>query len=383
VATDGDGDQRVRVPRSLEVAAAWAWRLLLVALAVYGTALLVARLRIVLLPVLIALLLTTALMPLRRATTDRGVPVPLAMLGVVLAFFGGLAVAGLLVVPPLIDEFRDLDETLESAADDVEEWFVDGPLGLDRELVADARTEIERTVEDPQVSDGAVVDGATLAGEFLAGLLLALVVTFFVVKDGELIQRTVLGWFPPDRERSLRAAGRGAWQALGGYLRGSAMLGAFEGVVIGTTLLLVGAGLALPVAVLTFFAAFFPFVGAITAGIVAVSVALVTSGPAAAGIVAIVAIVVQQLDNDLLAPVIYGKALELHPLVVILALTTGGALAGLAGAFVAVPVVAVALRAHAGLQEVGRQEAGAAAVGSRAPAPPVREGGPSEDVEED
>ena len=137
------------------------------------------------------------------------------------------------------------------------------------------------------------------------------------------------------------------------------MLGAFEAVVIGLTLLLVGAGLVLPVAVLTFVAAFFPFVGAITAGLVAVSVTLVTAGPPAAGIVVIVAIAVQQLDNDLLAPVIYGKALSLHPLVVILALTSGGALAGIAGAFVAVPSVAVALRAYAAVRELGEAEAGA------------------------
>jgi len=229
--------------------------------------------------------------------------------------------------------------------------------------VADGRRQIEDAISGAEVSEGAVVDGATLAGEVLAGMLLSLVVAFFVVKDGELIQRTVLGWFPERRQRTIRAAGRGAWSALGGYLRGAAMLGAFEGAVIGITMVVVGAGLALPVAVMTFLAAFFPFVGAIAAGVVAVSVALVTSGPAAAGIVAIVAVLVQQLDNDLLAPVIYGKALELHPLVVILALTSGAALAGLAGAFVAVPLVAVALRAHAVARSADDDEPAATAPG--------------------
>ena len=99
-------------------------------------------------------------------------------------------------------------------------------------------------------------------------------------------------------------------------------------------------------------AAFFPFVGAIAAGVIAVSVTLVTSGSAAAGIVAIVAIVVQQLDNDLLAPVIYGRALQLHPLVVILALTSGAAIAGIAGALIAVPLVAVAIRATVAIREL-------------------------------
>ncbi|MFP5320215.1 MAG: AI-2E family transporter [Acidimicrobiia bacterium] len=352
-----DDDQRVRVPRALEVAAAWSWRLILVGVALWGLAMLVSSLWVVFLPVAVALLLATALTPVRRVMTDRGVPLPLAMLGVVVVFFGVLALAGFLVVPPLVDEFRDIGATLESAADEVQEWLVDGPLGLDREMVDDARRSIERSVEDARVSDGALMDGATLAGTFLAGLLLSLVVAFFVIKDGPQIQRAVLSWFDERQQTRLRAAGNAAWSALGGYVVGSASLGAFEAVVIGATMLIVGAGLALPVAVLTFFAAFFPFVGAVTAGIVAVSVTLVTSGAAAAGIVALVAVAVQQLDNDLLAPVIFGKALELHPLIVILAITTGGALAGLAGAFVAVPLVAVLLRATTAVRAVDHAEA--------------------------
>lgn len=347
----------VRLPRTLLVLTAWSWRLLVIGVAVLALALLAVRLRIVLLPVGIALLLTTALMPLRTALTDRGVPRPLAMLGVVAAFFGTIALVGWVVVPPLIDEFQDLDKTLDRAVVDVEEWLVDGPLSLDEQLVRDAREQIEASIEEFRVSDGVVVDGATLAGEVLAGLLLSLVITFFILKDGPDIQRAALAKVPEEHVPLVRAAGNGAWGALGGYLRGAALLGAFEGTVIGVTLVLVGAGLALPVAVLTFVSAFFPFVGAILAGAVAVAVALVTGGAAAAGIVAIVAVVVQQLDNDLLAPVIYGRSLQLHPLVVILALTSGGALAGLAGAFIAVPLVAVALRGHAAVQAVRRAEA--------------------------
>ncbi len=346
-------DERPKVPRTLEVLTAWSWRLLVVGAAILAGILLIARLRIVLLPVGIALLLTTVLLPVRKAMTGRGVPLPAAMLGTVAVFFGGLTLVGMLIVPPLVDEFSDLDATLEEAADDVEEWLIDGPLGLDAEFVADSRERIEASADEISVSDGALLDGATLVGEIFAGLLLALVVTFFLVKDGPLIQRAFLSMLPEQRHPQLRAAGNGAWRALGGYLRGAAALGVVEGIAIGITLVLVGADLALPVAALTFVAAFFPFVGAIVAGIIAVAVAFVTAGAASAGIVAIVAVVVQQLDNDLLAPVIYGKALELHPLVVILALTTGAALAGLAGAFIAVPVTAVSVRAFVGARAVG------------------------------
>ncbi|HSP03149.1 MAG TPA: AI-2E family transporter [Acidimicrobiales bacterium] len=339
-----------RVPRWLDVLTAWSWRLLIVGLAVYATGIVASQLRIVLLPVGIALLLSTVLIPVRKLFTDRGVPVPLAMLATVAVFFGTVFFVGWVIVPPLIDEFSGLDATLETAADDVQEWFIDGPLGLSEDFVLDARERIEEAADSASVSEGAVVDGATLAGEVLAGLLLALVVTFFVVKDGPMMQRALLSRFSDSRQVQLRAAGNGAWRALGGYLRGAAALGVIEGIVIGITMIIVGANLALPVAALTFVSAFFPFVGAIAAGIIAVSVTLVTAGSAAAGVVAIVAILVQQLDNDLLAPVIYGKALQLHPLVVILALTTGAAIAGIAGAFIAVPLVAVALRGAAAVR---------------------------------
>ncbi|MCO8127872.1 AI-2E family transporter [Acidimicrobiia bacterium EGI L10123] len=341
-----------RVPRWLDVLTAWSWRLLIIGLAVYATGIIAAQLRIVLLPVGIALLLATVLIPVRKLFTDRGVPVPLAMLGTVAVFFGTVFFVGWVIVPPLVDEFSGLDTTLETAADDVQEWLIDGPIGLSEDFVVDARERIEEAADSASISEGAVVDGATLAGEVLAGLLLALVVTFFVVKDGPMMQRALLSRFSEPRQVQLRAAGNGAWRALGGYLRGAAALGVVEGVVIGATMFIVGAELALPVAALTFVSAFFPFVGAIAAGIIAVSVTLVTAGTAAAGIVAIVAVVVQQLDNDLLAPVIYGKALQLHPLVVILALTTGAAIAGIAGAFIAVPLVAVAIRAGAAVRSL-------------------------------
>lgn len=345
-------DEGPRLPRALEVATAWSWRLLVIGVALYAVALVVGRLRLVLLPVGIALLLATALVPVKRMMTDRGLPTALAMLGTVVVFFGGIALVGVLVVPPLVNEFSDLNTTLDEAIDDVEDWLVTGPLGLDRQWVQDVRERIEQSAEDAQVSDGAVVSGATLVGEVFAGLLLSLVVAFFVIKDGPRIQRAFLGLVPEDRHDQLRAAGDAAWRALGGYLRGAAVLGVLEGTAIGITLVLTGASLALPVATLTFVAAFFPFVGAIVAGLIAVAVAFVTGGTTAAGIVAIVAVVVQQLDNDLLAPVIYGKALELHPLVVILALTSGAALAGIAGAFVAVPLVAVGMRAFVAVRAV-------------------------------
>ena len=339
------------VPRWLDVATAWAWRLLVVGAAIVAGGIVVSRLRVVLIPVFVALLLATVLIPVRRAFTRRGVPTTLAMLLTVGTFFGGLALAGFVIVPPLIDEFADLDATLEESLDEIEDWLVDGPLGLDRDVVESGREQLEDGASSIEASDGAIVDGAVLVGEVLAGLVLSLVVAFFIVKDGERIQAVALSLVPDARAARVRRAASAVWRTLGGYLRGAAMLGIIEGIVIGIAMAVVGAELALPVAALTLLAAFFPFVGAIAAGIIAVLVTLVTAGPAEAAVIAVVAIVVQQLDNDLLAPVIYGKALSLHPLVVILTLAVGGVIGGLAGAFVSVPLAAIVLRVIATLRE--------------------------------
>ena len=134
---------------------------------------------------------------------------------------------------------------------------------------------------------------------------------------------------------------------MGGYLQGSATLGLIEGIIIGGTVWLVGGSLAVPVGVITFFAAFVPFAGALIAGVIAILVTLVTAGFGGAVVVAIVALVVQQLDNDFLAPWVFGRNLDLHPLIVLVAITAGGTLFGAFGAFLGVPVSAVLINIFA------------------------------------
>lgn len=339
-------DERQRkVPPWLDRAAAWSWRLLVIGAAVIALGFVVSRLRLVLLPLAVGFLLATALVPPMRWLVRRGLPPLLATWLVVVAFLGAVVGIGVAIVPPLVDEFGDLGPTLEDAADEVEDWLVDGPLGIERSAVTDVRERLAESTDAATASDGALVEGAVLAGELMAGAVLTLVVTFFLVKDGERLQRWALERTPAAQRDRVRRVGAAAWSTLGRYLAAAATLGAIEAVIIGITLTATGSSVVLPVATLTFVGAFFPFVGAIVAGIVAVLVALVSSGPGAAVIVAIVAVAVQQFDNDLLAPVIYGRALSLHPLVVILAIASGAAIGGFLGAFLAVPVAAVLINA--------------------------------------
>jgi predicted PurR-regulated permease PerM len=351
---DGDDPQRGwRVHPIVERLGAYSWRLIAIGIVAWAVLQLVDQLRLVLLPVVVATMLTVVLSPPAQWLRSRGVRPLAATWTAFLGFLGVVALAGFLVVPSVIDEFGDLGPTIEDAYQDVEDWLVeDSPFDIERERLEELEDQARDALGRAASGSGSVVvQGAVLLFEVVAALVLALVLTFFFLKDGERFQRWALGRVPEERHDVTRRMANRGWSTLGGYLRGSALLGLIEGIIIGVTLWLTGAALVIPVAVVTFAAAFVPFVGAVVAGILAVAVALATAGPGAALIVGIVALVVQQFDNDLLAPVIFGRALELHPVIILLVIASGGALAGLMGVFLAVPTAAVVLNVLAELRD--------------------------------
>jgi predicted PurR-regulated permease PerM len=261
------------------------------------------------------------------------------MIGFLLLLGAVMAVVGVAVA----NQFADLGPTGSEGVDGLERWLVeDSPFDLDQARVDRFRAEASRSAGQLlRASGGALASGAAVAAEVVLGLVVGLIITFFALKDGERFVSWVRRQLPEHRrELAGRLASR-SWRTLGGYLRGCALLGLVEGATIATALTLVGAELAVPMALITFLAAFVPVVGAIVAGVLSVLVALATAGVVPAVVVAGVALVVQQLDNDLLAPLVYGRALELHPVVILLAILAGGSAFGLIGSFLAVPVVAV------------------------------------------
>ncbi len=321
-----------------------AWRVLVVAAAVVLAAGLLWRLRIVVLPVFVALLACSVLAPLVTGLERRGWRPAVATATV---FFGAVLAAVLvlaLVIPPTVDQLATTGDAIERGLDDVEDWLVNGPLDLHRSEVRDyTRDPGGKLAELAQESSSTITAGLVVVGETLAGALLAAVLTFLFLKDGRRMQAWALDHVPRGRHEVVRDCAAAAWSALGGFLRGAALLGAVEAVIIGGAVWLVGAPLALPVAVFTFAGAFFPIVGAIAAGALAVVVTLATVGLTKTLIVLAVVIVVQQLDGDLLAPLIYGRSLQLHPVVVLVALSAGGVLGGIVGAFLAVPLAGAAV----------------------------------------
>jgi putative heme transporter len=302
-----------------------------------------ARLWVLVLAAAVAALLSRALDLPARYLRARGMPRALVAATVLIGFIIVLAGIVALLVPSIANEFEDLGPTIEDAIDDLEDWLVeDSPFDVSRQDVREFRDEADERVGDVLESQsGTLISGTILVFEVFAGIVLALVTTFFILKDGDRFGDWFVARFPHRRRDLASRLGARAWRTLGGYLRGSATLGLIEGFIIGTTVWLVGGSLAIPVGVITFFAAFVPFAGAIIAGVIAILVTLVTAGFGGAVVVAIVALVVQQLDNDFLAPWVFGRSLELHPLIVLVAITAGGTLFGAFGAFLAVPVSAV------------------------------------------
>ncbi|MFC7649588.1 AI-2E family transporter [Streptosporangium lutulentum] len=332
----------------------WSLCLIIIGWAVFYSAQFIATLRIVVLPVAIALLLTALLFPITRRLKSRGMkPIYatwITML-IALAVLGGIGwFIGLRAndeFPGLVDQVRDTSKTIE-------QWLYTGPLHLQRSQITSWIDEIAKqiTAQRNQITQ-TVLTGATVALEVLASLVLLVFVTFFFLKDGEQIWSWFLKGFGSAAPRVDRA-GRAAWVTLSHYVQGTVAVAAVHGVIMGIVLAGMGVPLWAPLAVLIFMASFIPIVGIIIAGSVATLVTLGAKGPIYALIFLGILLVEQQLENHVLQPLIVGRAVRFHPLAIILVLAVGGILAGIAGAVVAVPVAAVFYRALPELEVIRR-----------------------------
>lgn len=341
-------DRRPEVPAGLVVASELVVRLAIVAAGALAVAWVLLYLRVVTVPAFVALLAATVLQPPVRALTGRGWP-PLAATWAVLVVAVAIVAAGIAaLVPAFVEETDELGDRLGEAITEIEEWLETGPVGLeDADLRAAVDTAVDRVLES---EPGTLVDGVTLAAEVIAGALLALVMVFFFVKDGPRLVDWIARQLPERRRQPARRAGGAAWGTLAAYVRGTLVIGLVNGTVIGIGLTVLGVPLALPLAIITALSAFFPLVGAVVAGALAALVALVSGGVVQALVVIGLTVAVQQVEGDVLAPVVMGKALKLHPLVVLVALTVGAITAGILGAFLAVPLTGVAVAAVGALR---------------------------------
>ncbi len=299
------------------------------------------QIRLLVIPVLIALILAAAIAPFVNVLKRRGLPGAAATGLAFVALLAVLAGVTTVIVVSIRSQWSELASQASSGLDELQSFLLNGPIPVDREQIEQARAAIVEFAASSQVRSGALT-GLSVITEFLAGASLMVVILFFFLKDGTAIWSFFLRPFTGAREAKLRRSGTRTIQVLGDYVRGTAIVALVDTVAIGSALLILQVPLAIPLAIIVFIGAFVPIVGATVAGILAALVALVASGPVVALIVIIVVIAVNQLEGNLLQPVVMGKSLQLHALVILLALTAGTILAGIVGAVLSVPLAAVA-----------------------------------------
>jgi len=352
------------VPAWLDTATAVAWRVLVVAAAGFVFVLALSRLSVVVVPLIGALFVSAILVPPARWLRRHHWPPLLATLGTFLAAAAIVAGIGAWLVPKVVDQWKPLRQSLAQNVDDTRHWLVTGPLHLSPSQVDKYANEAKdflvgggsNTAADNVSSSSSGPSGASIIGgrllrgaasgvrllvHFLAGLILTIVISFFFVKDGSVMSDWVLAQLQPSTAATVRAIGERSWTTLTGYVRGTAINGVVNSILMSIGLVLLHVPLVPVIAVLTFFGGFFPIVGAFVSGGVAAMVALVTRSPATALLVVGLTIVVHHVEGYLVGPVVLGRAVRLHTIVVLLSLAAGGEVAGVLGAFVAVPLTAI------------------------------------------
>jgi predicted PurR-regulated permease PerM len=335
------------VPPAMRIAAAWSWRILVVAAVVGLIGFIIVQLRLVAIPFFVALLLAALLVPFSTWLQRKGWPKWLAVAVNELAVIA--VVAGLItvVVIQVRSGFPDLQRQTLAKYEEFKDFLLASPLHL-------TETDIEEYFEGliTSISDdtNALVeqglDLASLGGHVLAGTLLALFVTLFILIDGRGIWNWVVKVFPMRARPAIIGAGEAGWLTLSIFVRVQIFVAAIDAVGIGLGAFILGLfyggfPLVIPIAIAVFLASFIPVVGAVVSGGVAVFVALVYLGPVPALIMLGIVILVQQVEGHVLQPLLVGAAVKVHPVAVVLAVATGGFVAGIPGALFAVPLVAV------------------------------------------
>jgi predicted PurR-regulated permease PerM len=297
------------------------------------------RVSLVVTPLLIALILATAIAPVVRWIASKGVP---SLWATMLAFLSIVIVVGGLIAGIVFAIKGEWDELVKHSSESFAQFWnfiKNGPLPVDDSMIADAQNWVTDFLTSSSFGSGAMT-GVGVAGSFLTGLGIVIVALFFFLKDGSQMWSFFLSFIPEDKKEKTSLAGDKVISVLGGYVRGTASIAAVDAIVIWITLAILQVPLALPLAVLTFIGAFVPIVGATAANVFALLIALVFNGPVAAIVVLIVMIVSGQIEGNVLQPILMGNALKIHGLTIILALTVGTILGGVVGAILSVPMVA-------------------------------------------
>ncbi|MGB8207139.1 MAG: AI-2E family transporter [Mycobacterium sp.] len=336
-----DANHEDSVEPIVRKAAAWSWRLLVILAALVALLWVIARLEIIVVPLLLALMLSALLVPAVDWLDRRGAPRGGAVALVILAAFAVLGGILTFVISQFVVGLPDLVNQVTRSIDSAKKWLIEGPLHLSRQQIDNAGNAAIQALQNNQakLTSGALSTAATVTEILTAALLMFFTLIFFLY-GGRNIWHYVTKIFPADVRDRVRAAGNAGYGSLIGYVRATFLVALVDAAGVGTGLAIMGVPLALPLASLVFLGAAIPLVGAVISGFLAVVVALLAKGFVYALITLGVIIGVNQLEAHILQPLVMGRAVSIHPLAVVVAISTGGVLFGVVGALLAVPTVA-------------------------------------------
>jgi predicted PurR-regulated permease PerM len=331
------------VPVAVRIAGAWSWPivglLILVAVLIY----LIVLLHIVVIPVLVAVLITGLINPMKAWLVAHRWPKGLAVVATFLALLVVLAALITLVTLTIRSGLGDIQGKTATAYRSFLDFLSTSPLGVSQTDLSNAVTSVTKWVQShaSTLLSGAVT-GASTVGDIAVGLVLSLFLTLFFLIDGAGVWRWLTRLAPKRARAAVDGAGRAAWVSVGQYVRVQIVVALIDAIGIGLVAFFLGLPFVVPIAVLVFLAAFIPFVGAIVTGGLAVLVALVYAGPVPAIVMLAGVVGVNQLESHVLQPLLMGTAVRLHPVAVVLAVSSGSIIGGIGGAVFAVPLVAAA-----------------------------------------
>jgi putative heme transporter len=347
----GEADDESRAIGPPRRGTAWLWRAGRTGWAVLGVVALIVLLgylagvlSLVVVPVVLALFPATLLYPVARWLKEHGVPPALAALAAILGALILFAAVISAMVPLVIAEVPALTRSAADGIAAFEEWLQRDPFGIEVDGLGDLLAAAQQQIGEVGDLVPQAVGAATTAFETLAGLVLLFVVLFFYLKDGPRLAAGLIKVLPDDLQERAGGVASRTWATLGSYLRWILFVALVDAVLIGVGLVILQVPLALPLAVLVFFGGLFPIVGAVVTGALAVLVALADAGLWIGLAVLAVVLVVQQLESNVLQPVVQSRAVQLHPLLVLLSVTAGAITLGILGAFLAVPAAAIVAR---------------------------------------
>jgi predicted PurR-regulated permease PerM len=358
-------DPAQAVPWGVRVAAEAGWRLLVLAGTVWVLMRVINAVQLVVLAFVIALLITALLQPtvarLRRYGLPRG---PATVLTAILGFVI-MGLIGWFVTWQVMENIDTLSSQIQDGIDELRKWLLHSPFHVtDKQINRIAKNLREAIGANTDQITSAGLEGVTVVVEVLTGILLTVFSTLFLLYDGRRIWEWTLKLVPAAARPGVAGAGPRAWRTLTAYVRGTVIVALIDAIFIGLGIYFLNVPMAVPLAVFIFLFSFIPLVGAVASGALAVIVALVTQGVFTAVMTLVVVLAVQQIEGHVLQPFILGRAVRVHPLAVVLTVAAGGMVAGIGGAVVAVPLVAVTntvvgyLRQYA--QELQQQQEAAA-----------------------